>query len=88
MKVSPTSSDVEPQPQKKSWYNREWYKQISVEPTMFLYMFDFMITNVVEHKFFVYKACLINNEYSEDICDKLDDYPEIKKQVKVSGNFD
>lgn len=51
---------------------------------MFLYMFAFMITSVVEQAFFVNKACLVNNNFTADICDNLNEYPEIKKQVQVS----
>lgn len=64
--------------------NWRWYTNISVEPTMFLYMFAFMITSVVEQAFFVNKACLVNNNFTADICDNLNEYPEIKKQVQVS----
>lgn len=54
---------------------------------MFLYMFAFMITSVVEQAFFVNKACLVNNNFTADICDNLNEYPEIKKQVQVSCGF-
>ncbi|XP_002135392.1 proton-coupled folate transporter isoform X2 [Drosophila pseudoobscura] len=43
----------------------------SVEPTMFLYMFAFMITSVVEQSFFLYKACRVNNNFSEAICTNI-----------------
>ncbi|TMW42865.1 hypothetical protein DOY81_012055, partial [Sarcophaga bullata] len=45
-----------------------WYRKISVEPTMFLYMFAFMNTSVVEHDFFLQRACRVNNNFSDDIC--------------------
>lgn len=61
-----------------------WYRQISVEPTMFLYMFAFLFTSVVEQDFFVRKSCLVNNNYSQEICDSLDKYPEIKKEVQIT----
>ncbi|XP_026833328.1 proton-coupled folate transporter isoform X1 [Drosophila erecta] len=43
-------------------------KSISVEPTMFLYMFAFMITSVVEQNFFIYKSCRVNRNFTEEIC--------------------
>ncbi|KAI8041795.1 hypothetical protein M5D96_006064 [Drosophila gunungcola] len=46
-------------------------KSISVEPTMFLYMFAFMITSVVEQNFFLYKSCRVNNNFTEEICRNL-----------------
>uniref|UniRef100_A0A1A9W3A1 Major facilitator superfamily (MFS) profile domain-containing protein n=1 Tax=Glossina brevipalpis TaxID=37001 RepID=A0A1A9W3A1_9MUSC len=63
-----------------------WYREISVEPTMFLYMFAFMITTVVEQDFFLQKACRVNNNFTEDICDHIKDIDnaEYKKQVQVT----
>ncbi|XP_012158008.1 proton-coupled folate transporter isoform X1 [Ceratitis capitata] len=63
-----------------------WYKKISVEPTMFLYMFAFMITSVVEQDFFVQKACRVNNNFSEEICSniKADENAAYKKQVQIT----
>ncbi|KAL7733744.1 hypothetical protein ACLKA6_011474 [Drosophila palustris] len=46
---------------------------ISVEPTMFLYMFAFMITSVVEQNFFLQKACRVNNNFTAEICDNIND---------------
>ncbi|XP_034109765.1 proton-coupled folate transporter isoform X1 [Drosophila albomicans] len=55
----------------------------SVEPTMFLYMFAFMITSVVEQNFFVQKACLVNRNFSAEICDNINnaENEEYKKKV-------
>ncbi|XP_055909105.1 proton-coupled folate transporter [Eupeodes corollae] len=61
-----------------------WYRDISVEPTMFLYMFAFLFTSVVEQDFFVRKSCLVNNNYSLEICNNLDKFPEIKKEVQIT----
>ncbi|XP_037940194.1 proton-coupled folate transporter [Teleopsis dalmanni] len=63
-----------------------WYKKISVEPTMFLYMFAFMITSVVEHDFFLQKACRVNNNFSDEICSNIraDEYKEYKEKVQVT----
>ncbi|KAH8365802.1 hypothetical protein KR093_004455, partial [Drosophila rubida] len=44
---------------------------ISVEPTMFLYMFAFMMTSVAEQDFFVQKACRVNRNFTADICENL-----------------
>ncbi|XP_034480619.1 proton-coupled folate transporter isoform X2 [Drosophila innubila] len=55
----------------------QWLKDcitsISVEPTMFLYMFAFMITSVVEQNFFLQKACRVNNNFTAEICDNIND---------------
>lgn len=50
---------------------------------MFLYMFAFMLTSVVEQAFFVHKACTVNHKYSLEICDNLTQYEDIKKEVQV-----
>ncbi|XP_034658336.1 proton-coupled folate transporter [Drosophila subobscura] len=55
----------------------------SVEPTMFLYMFAFMITSVVEQSFFLYKACRVNNNFSEAICTNINK-PENEAYKKKS----
>ncbi|KAL5291161.1 SLC46A3 family protein [Megaselia abdita] len=84
-KVSPLEQQQPQRPQKcYRSCNTDWYTNISVEPTMFLYMFAFMITSVVEQAFFVNKACLVNNNFTADICDNLNEYPEIKKQVQIT----
>ncbi|XP_017956090.1 proton-coupled folate transporter isoform X1 [Drosophila navojoa] len=58
-------------------------RNISVEPTMFLYMFAFMITSVVEQNFFLQKACRVNNNLSDDICTNIHkkENEDYKKQV-------
>lgn len=50
------------------YYKNSWYNKISVEPILFLYMFAFMVTSVVEQDLFLQKACRVNNNYSEYIC--------------------
>lgn len=65
-----------------------WYKMVTVEPTLFLYMMAFMITSVVENVFFVYKACTVNHGYSHEICIDIQDHEDIKKEVqKTTSNF-
>ncbi|KAH8395301.1 hypothetical protein KR222_008564, partial [Zaprionus bogoriensis] len=61
----------------------EAIKCISVEPTMFLYMFAFMFTSVVEQSFFVQKACLVNRNFSAEICTNINqpENDEYKKKV-------
>ncbi|XP_073840466.1 lysosomal proton-coupled steroid conjugate and bile acid symporter SLC46A3 isoform X2 [Musca autumnalis] len=63
-----------------------WYKEISVEPTMFLYMFAFMITSVVEQDFFLQKACRVNNNFTDEICEHIKDSENAayKKQVQIT----
>lgn len=45
---------------------------------MFLYMFAFMITSVVEQNFFLYKSCRVNNNFTEEICRNIN-LPENKE---------
>ncbi|XP_065358977.1 probable peptidoglycan muropeptide transporter SLC46 [Calliphora vicina] len=63
-----------------------WYRKISVEPTMFLYMFAFMNTSVVEHDFYLQKACRVNNNFTDDICEHIKDSEnaEYKKLVQIT----
>lgn len=61
----------------------EWIKDVSVEPTMWLFMMAFMITSVVEQAFFVYKSCRVDHGYSEKICSNLNDNETIKTAVQV-----
>ena len=53
------------------FYKQPWYKNISVEPILFLYMFAFMLTNVVEQDLFLQKACLVNKNYSNEIFNNI-----------------
>lgn len=64
---------------------RSWFRYITVEPAMFLYMFAFMLTTVIEQELFVMKACLSNLNYTHEICDnlKLDKYEEYRNKVQV-----
>lgn len=51
---------------------------------MFLYMFAFQLTSVIEQAFFVRRACMVNHNYSAAICDNLGNYTDIQKEVQVS----
>lgn len=52
--------------------NRQpWHQYITVEPAMFLYMLAFMLTTVIEQELFVQKACLVNNNFTKEVCDNL-----------------
>lgn len=62
---------------------RSWLQLITVEPTMFLYMFAFQLTSVIEQDFFVKKACLSNHHLTKEICDNLKNYNETYKEVQV-----
>lgn len=62
----------------------QWYRKITVEPTLFLYMFAFMTTSVVENVFFNYKACTVNHGFNHSICINLEKYNETKKVVQLS----
>jgi len=61
-----------------------WYQKISVEPTLFLYMFAFMTTSVVANVFFMYKACTVNHGHPHNICINIENHTEIKKEVQAS----
>ncbi|XP_065361842.1 probable peptidoglycan muropeptide transporter SLC46 [Calliphora vicina] len=63
-----------------------WYRKISVEPSLFLYMFAFMNTSVVEHDFYLQKACRVNNNFTAEICEHIKDSEnsEYKKLVQIT----
>ncbi|XP_055300087.1 proton-coupled folate transporter [Sitodiplosis mosellana] len=62
-----------------------WFRYITVEPTMFLYMFAFQLTSVVEQDLFVKKACLVNHNFTEEICDNLKNYTDtFYKEVQIT----
>ncbi|KAL0902365.1 hypothetical protein ABMA27_000255 [Loxostege sticticalis] len=63
---------------------KPWYKYISVEPTMFLYMMAFMITSVIEQTFYVFRACTVNHGYSEEICYDINKHSEINNEVQIT----
>ena len=50
---------------------RKYVSLISIEPTMILYMMAFMTTSVVEQEFYFKRACLVNANFSEDVCNNL-----------------
>lgn len=62
----------------------KWYHIITVEPAMTLYMLAFMLTTVIEQAFFVRRACMVNHNYTAEICDNLKDYPDIKNEVQIT----
>lgn len=66
---------------------QKWYQYITVEPSMFLYMFAFMLTSVIEQQLFVQKACLSNHNFTKEICDDLANHKDIQKEVQVSFGF-
>jgi MFS transporter, PCFT/HCP family, solute carrier family 46, member 3 len=61
---------------------KKWYKYVTVEPTLSLYMMAFMVTSVQENLFFNYKSCTVNNGYSHEICMELEKYNETKAKVQ------
>lgn len=54
---------------RRSWF--QWFRYITVEPGMFLYMFAFQLTTVIEQELFVMKTCLSNLNFTHEICDNL-----------------
>ncbi|CAH0703604.1 unnamed protein product [Spodoptera exigua] len=63
---------------------KPWYKYITVEPPMFLYMMAYMITNVIEQTFYVFQACTVNHGYSPEICYNISSYSDINKEVQLT----
>ncbi|XP_031621647.1 thymic stromal cotransporter homolog [Contarinia nasturtii] len=61
-----------------------WYQCITVEPMMFLYMFAFVLTSVVEQELFVRKACLVNHGIQMEICNNLTNYIDLHKEVQIT----
>lgn len=64
--------------------NEKWYRKITVEPTMFLYMLAFQLTSVIEQALFINKACRVNHNYTAEICDNLTKYDDIKTEVQLT----
>ncbi|KAL7012231.1 hypothetical protein ACKWTF_014704 [Chironomus riparius] len=64
--------------------NKKWYQKISVEPTIFLYIFAFSLTSVIENVFYVYKSCTVNHNYSHEICMEIEKHDEIKTAVQAT----
>ena len=64
--------------------NKKWYQKISVEPTIFLYIFAFSLTSVIENVFYVYKSCTVNHKYSHEICMEIEKHDLIKTEVQVT----
>lgn len=77
--MNPTVNTAQP---RQSWF-MSWFRCITVEPTMFLYMFAFQLTSVIEQELFVRKACLANHNFTEEICDNLKNYTDKHKEVQV-----
>lgn len=59
-------------------------RHISIEPTMWLYMMAFMTTSVIEQAFFVYKACRVDHEYSEEICRNITSNKTLNAEVQIT----
>lgn len=79
--MSDERSEIEATPRDRM---ERWYRKITVEPTMFLYMMAFMLTSVVEQVFFLYKACTVNHGLPHNICINIENYQDIKKQVQIT----
>lgn len=82
-----SSTEAAPPPSNTlNYYITDIIKNITVEPTMVLYMMAFMITSVIEQAFFVYKACTVNHGYNETVCRNINEkqYENITKEVQVS----
>lgn len=51
---------------------------------MFLYMLAHQLTSVVEQELFKSKACLVNHNMTEAICQNLNAHEDVHKNVQVS----
>ncbi|XP_047351898.1 proton-coupled folate transporter isoform X1 [Vespa velutina] len=61
-----------------------WMRNVSVEPTMWLYMMAFMVTSVVEQDFFIYKACRVDHDLSEETCVNLKTNKTLNAEVQIT----
>lgn len=61
-----------------------FWKNITVEPTMFLFLFAFMLTNVVEQEFFFQTACRVNHNFSNQVCSNITKFPIQEKIVQLT----
>ncbi|XP_046386088.1 proton-coupled folate transporter isoform X2 [Ischnura elegans] len=61
------------------------FQRITVEPVMFMYMFAFSVTQVVEQALFVDKACRVDFNISSDICAHLQEKQYEKEMVLVQS---
>lgn len=61
----------------------KWLSYVTVEPIMFLYMFAFMLTSVVEQVFFVDRACRVNLGFPDKVCSNLHNKTYFDENVKV-----
>lgn len=63
--------------------------QITIEPTLVLYMMAYMTTNVVEQAFFIDKACRVNHGFNASICEHINaaENEVFNKEVQVKPHF-
>lgn len=56
---------------------------ISVEPTMFLFLLAFMITNIYEQELFIQKVCRGNLNLTDDICDHIHNSTNAEYKITI-----
>lgn len=81
--TSDDEEEIKDEIKEEIFYKHPWYKNISVEPVLFLYMFAFMITSVVEQDLFLQKACHVNKNYSNEICSNIKNSSNVKYKKEV-----
>lgn len=54
---------------------------------MFLYMLAFMLTTVIEQELFVQKSCLVNNNFTKEVCDNLKNETYNSSSIAVQVGF-
>ena len=50
---------------------------------MWLYIMAFMITQVIEQAFFIFKACRVDHGFSEQVCKNLSANKTLQAEVQV-----
>lgn len=69
----------------KQWCQR-FLLNISVEPTIFLFMMAYMITSVIEHSFYVFQACTIDHGFKAEECYNISANTELNLLVQPTVN--
>ena len=60
----------------------KYLKQITVEPVFFLVFVNFGLIVVSNQDLYLKKACLVNLNYTEEVCDNLQNQTDIQTEVQ------
>ena len=63
------------------------YRQISLEPVFLLFCVNLGLIGIASQALYVEKACKVNFNHTEAICDNISNHSEIQKETQkyVSG---